>query len=221
MSSLPALALRTTRVRFLLESRCNWIEPPRSQFATFPAVAGELATERERCRPCLGLGQINGRKGIEPCENCGGRGWYLVDSYTRARRPEPVRTGPMSGAERAVWRAVTDAAIASTRAFTDRPPEVHTAADLADVRPERWEVERDRHYRSGDYFALSVALEQLPPGAREIVVWTYEYGILNPTSRSEVALEWLTELMPDPIRVPHWLLPDNGGGQRRLERLRA
>lgn len=178
-------------------------------------MPGELATEREKCKSCSGGGTLNGRQGPEQCVNCHGKGWYLIDGYTRKRTVDKPETGPLSGPDRAQWRRTLDTQIDRTKAQLHRPPEVHSAADLADVQPEKWERDRDRYYRAGSYRNLDLALEWLAsraPQARSLIGWVYESGaadlaVLDDSigAASTLAVNILADQMPDPVKVPHWL----------------
>lgn len=190
----------------LLATRTAWFPSPRSQFQSFGAVPGEKATERTSCRPCHGSGVVNGRQGVERCESCQGAGWYLVDGYTGKRETERKREGVLAGPERQAWRRSIDSELTRLRLQLETPSDV-SARSLQDETPARWEVERDRHYRAGDYRALDLALERFAgtrPGLHQIVTWTYEYAILQPSWVSESAVDMLNDDMPDPVRVPHW-----------------
>lgn len=203
---------RRDRLVVLLETRSAWVPAPRSQFGSFGAVPGEKATERKACRSCDETGLVNGRTGQESCPKCDGAGWYLVDGYTGKREDPPREVAVLAGPEREQWRRQTDAKIARLDLQLASPSEV-SARTLQDETPERWERERDRHYRHGDYRALDLALEHHAGAVAQLATWTFEYRILEIAHNTELAkaayaaVDLLNLRMPDPIRVPHWYLP--------------
>lgn len=144
----------------LLESRHAWQPSLTSQFARFGAVVGELATESAVCPKCKGAGDVNSRDGRVPCDNCGAQGTYLVDAYTGFRTAQEgagtLRNAALSHHD---LRLNRDGELQRLREQT-RPPQSE-ATLLAETPPYRWERERDRHYRHGDYAALDRAMDAL------------------------------------------------------------
>lgn len=223
MTEIADLA-RRARTVLLLESRGSWLPGPRSQFASFGAVPGELPTVRRGCRSCHGLGRVAGRRGPEPCVRCGGRGSYLVDAYTGAR-PVDAPLAPLNDEERLRWlrSRSTLAQLEKVNRQLERPPEVHSAADVADVKPYGWEAARDRHYRHGDYRALDLALEWLSgvdPDGRALIGWAFDAEVVPVSGRVGRVVDKLAARLPDPIRVPAWVLPDSPGLRRIRDRQR-
>lgn len=171
----------------LLQTRTAWIDPPRSQFARFGAVPGEKPTVTVACPRCDLDGMVTVKKGErKPCPNCDGKGTFQVDSYTRQREDEkppstkPEHLGNLSGPQRETWRAATDAKIAAVKQQLKTPLEL-ASQSYDDIRPERWERERDWHFRHGDYRALDLVLEGLSGEEQAVVqvaTWTHEYQIV-------------------------------------------
>lgn len=227
VAAFPAADTRDRRHRtiLLLESRHDWQPAPRSQCATFGALPGELATEPVKCRSCHGAGTVNGRKGPEPCSTCSGAGRYLVDAYTGAR-PGSQKIGEKP--TRTETQRRMDAEIQRLRLQLERPSEIRTGADLAGMAPFVWERDRDRHYRHGDYRALDLALEWLAgvaPERRQLLAWVFEHRVVSlgdaPAGVRAAAVrsvDMVAGRLPDPIRVPPWLLPKHPALARRERR---
>jgi hypothetical protein len=95
----------------------------------------------------------------------------------------------------------------------------------ANLSPEPWERAREAHYRHGSYHELSLALEWLAgraPNMARLVVWVYELGLVAPGpethARAEQGLDAVAARMPDPIRVPGWLLPHPARDRQQARR---
>lgn len=209
----------------LLQSRHDWQATPRSQFATFGAPAGELATRRVKCQSCNGEGTLNTRGGVKPCEKCSGAGTRMVDAYTGYSSSDDGRTegSRKTGLTRHDKRRLADQEITMLHKQT-RPPQSE-ATLLAETPPYQWERERDRHYHHGDYQQLEHALQWLTttiPQARILIGWAYESGVAqlgclhpNVQTAAELSVDHLNRRMPDHVRVPHWLKPKHPAQQRR------
>lgn len=212
----------------LLESRHAWQPSLTSQFSRFGAVVGELATESAVCPKCKGAGDVNSRDGRVPCDNCDAQGTYLVDAYTGFRTAqEGAGTLRQAALSHHDLRRKRDGELQRLKEQT-RPAQSE-ATLLAETPPFRWERERDRHYRHGSYAELSHALEWLneqSPTAHQIVTWTYEYRIIRQPAQpvaiaALAAVDVLAGRMPDPIRVPPWLVGKQGADRRRDEKRAA
>lgn len=225
---------RGDQVIVLLRSRTNWHGPIR--VATFGGESGEKATEWVLCRPCGGTGNVRERakKGAAPvdvpCEKCEGAGRYLVDAYT-GRKEGEVNTGNLfNGSERAAHEAAVVAQIDRLKKQT-APPKSSDADIIAETTPFQWERERERYFKAGSYHELDEALEWLngkSPQARALIEWVYVSGALelgcladSILTSAELAVELLADRMPDPIRVPHWLIESQTGGARRKQERHA
>lgn len=222
---------RRDRTILLLRTRHDWQPGLRSQFSSFGALPGQKATQWRICGSCDGQKTVRTRKGDEPCPKCEGKGRFLVDAYTGRRDDEP-ETKLFSAAERSEWRRKLEQQIGRLQAQLEKPPTIRTADDLAGVKPYGWEIERDRYMKAGSYRQLDTALEWLSehnPAARALVGWVYEsgadtLGCLDESivKAADLAVELVAARLPDPIRVPHWCLPQNPAAARKqAERSKA
>lgn len=213
---------RRERTILLLQSRTAWHPGIRSQFATFGALPGEKATRRETCSVCLGDCEVPSRAGPVPCERCNARGSYLVDAYTGYRSTDE---GPWKGAaaKTAVEKRRQDDATIARLAQQVAPP--RSQADLiheANSNPEPWERQREAHHRHGSYRELTLALEWLSgtaPNLWQLVLWVFELDMVRVTPPALLrdallGVDALAERLPDPIRVPPWLMPATGAARR-------
>lgn len=216
-------------VVILLQTRTAWIDPPRSQFARFGAVPGEKPTVKHECERCTGDGKVNTRAGLKPCETCEGKGFVLVDGYTG--KTEREKPDPLADKDRKLWRQKVDGELSRLRDQLDKPSEVHSTADVASIPPYRWERERDWHFRHGDYRALDLVLEELPPAVVRLATWMFEYEVLvwehAPEALRKLALDAvqvvadrMVSLLGRDVRVPALYRPKHPAEIRKQKRLR-
>lgn len=219
---------RRQRTIILLETRTAWHPGLRSQFATFGAKSGEAPTSRTTCTACKGDGTMPSRTGPQPCERCEGKGSYLVDRYTgyRSREEGPWRTGGLSPVEKG---RLADAEIQRMSSQTAPPKSERDLIEEANASPEPWERAREAHHRHGSYRELTLALEWLAgsaPNAWQLVTWVYELGMAKVTpapliERALYGVDLTAARLPDPIRVPPWLLPTTGAARRVADKAAA
>lgn len=224
------MSVRRARTILLLESRTDWMPQPRSQFAAFGAIPGEAATRRETCSRCRGECEIPTRLGPEPCDRCDGEGSYLVDAYTgeRSSSEGPFRIGALSAVEKDRKAVATIARMGSQIA---PPKSERDLIEDANKNPEPWERQREAHYKHGSYRELDLALEWLGggwPEARQLVEWAYEFHVIaigkcspDIVRAAEACVDRLCERMPDPVRVPAWLLPAHPAEVRIARKMAA
>lgn len=219
---------RREQTILLLQSRNDWHPQVRSQFATFGALPGEKATVRETCSACAGEGTTPTRTGPEPCKRCDAKGSYLVDAYTGFRSRDEGPWKGMAKMTEVEKRRQSDATIARMVAQTAPPKSERDLIEEANLSPEPWERSREAHHRHGSYRELTLALEWLgdtAPAAWNLVRWVYELGMVRVTSepllaRALFGVDLVAVRLPDPIRVPPWLLPAHPA-QARIERRKA
>jgi hypothetical protein len=175
---------------------------------------GRVTTKGQPCAACSPLlGAKSGKPhfgvkhGCRPCLICDGWGWVRsrtsrFDGYAR----EPI--DDQSRADNSADLAARLARSTMLLAEWERPETVGFA----------WERRREQQWRSGDYQALTKALQSLERIApRRASVWWRkvvldEPLVLSHTMKSELrrTTEMLCELMPDrDLRVPRHLQPSN------------
>lgn len=230
-----ALTERRTRTVALLESRLDWHPPSRDSVASLPAVARPGVGAWVKCLRCEGTGRVTGAGvGAKPCRGSHAAWPYghrcrpclaCEDGWVRAvsddagtdRMLMPGRhdlaTEQQAKLEARAARARDERALEQQLS----PAAASLADDLAATLPARWERDRDRHYREGSYRELDVALEWLGgsrPEARQLVEWAYEFRVISLGRCSasvvrvaEACVDLVAVRMPDPVRVPRWLLP--------------
>lgn len=237
-----AAALTLTRRQatiILLESRLDWHEfHPGAQPAQLPQIAKAGVGSWERCDRCATTGRVIGsglaakpcrgahiqwpyEHNCRPCAACD-NGWKRVagegsDRMLNAGKHD-LHSAVMVKEESRLARLRENAALARQLAA----PHKTDKDEIAETPPFRWERERDRHYRHGDYAALSTALAWLleqSPTAHQLVTWVYEYRIIRqpaqPVAAAALAgVDVLAARMPDPIRVPDWLVPKHPAAAR-------
>ena len=197
---------RHTQIIRLLQTRDhNLPDQQRHDQAASGFVHG--VTHRETCPDCLANGRPDGMPG---CDTCGGNG-YLE----RLEPRDPYATdrvlpyGLSHDRHETIRRR--DAELARLAAQT-RPPWSSTADELADANehPYGWERARGAMWRDYDYPALDQALEQLRQQcdtAYHVLHAVYVYGYLPLTAPTlavvaDLAVEFLSERLPDPLRAP-------------------
>ena len=225
---------RRARTIMLLESRLDWHPAGRDSVASLQATAKPGVGAWVRCTRCAGAGRVVGLgvaakpcrgahhrwpygHGCRPCVVCED-GWVHTDGEGGSDRmlapgKHELHTAAIEKLERAEQRARDEEALVAQLAR----PSQSLADDLAATRPERWERERDRHMAAGSYRELDLALEWLGDVSllgRRLVEWCYEFRIvrlvmLRPevTAAAELAVDLAASRMPDPVRVPPWLMP--------------
>lgn len=217
---------RRQRTVLLLGSRTAWHPQVRSQFATFGALPGEKATRRETCSTCHGEGETPTRVGKQPCPRCAGKGSYLVDAYTGYRSRDEGPWDGKAAMTEVEKRRQSDATIARMAAQTAPPKTEQDLIEEANLNPEPWERAREAHHAHGSYRELTLALEWLEgvsPEGWNLLRWVYELDMLRVTSpalmvRTVSALDLVNGRMPDPIRVPKWLMPRHPAQERIANR---
>lgn len=219
----------------LLESRLDWHPANRDSLAALPSIAKPGVGAWVRCERCAGSGRVTGRgfaakpcrlahaewpfrHGCRPCLVCDD-GWLHArggdagtDRMLIAGRHD-LETEQQQKLEARAARQREDQALEQQLA----PAAKSVRDDIAETPPFRWERDRDRHYAAGSYRELDLALEWLggrAPAARQLVEWAYEFRVIRiGNCRPEVSrvaalcVDGLNERMPDPVRVPKWLLP--------------
>lgn len=195
---------RLDQIRRLLQARDQHLpEPPlRSVEARQrkPGFAHRVKV-RVSCEDCL----ANGRA-VPGCETCGGRGYLDV-----SRRADPYDTGVStaafghSGATAHEAREERDRQLDRLEAQL-APAPVSEADVLAELRPERWEIDRARSWASFDFAALDIALDRLrvadyPAYHAVHVALVYGWGDA-PTELVERGLERLSGWLPEELRAP-------------------
>ncbi len=246
---LPAgLSERRTRTILLLESRLDWHPVGRDSVASLQATAKPGVGAWVRCDRCAGSGRVVGfglrakacrashtvwpsGHGCRPCLVCED-GWVATRGEDGSDRMLAAGVHGLheEGLQRHEARAARDRMLAALSSQLARPSS-SLADDLAATRPERWERDRDRHYRQGSYRELDLALEWLggrSPSARQLVEWAYEFRVIHLGScrrevvaAAEACVDVVASRLPDPVRVPGWLLPRAGGPSARVANRRA
>ena len=210
------------------------------------SIAGEGPSERIDCNSCQGQGEIR-RRGVPfLCEACAGRGWIVVDAYTRrivgteetgtVNRVKAVRCDACAGngahgnQQRCqVCRGSGWVEVPLSRLAAVRAPLSADAPELGAGDPVLACLERRE--RAGDFEQLGLALAalrlELPRSYRTVVrVYVeavYEVEDLAPYSllAHDVGIAYVLRLMPQEIRVPSWAARNERRRRERLKRKRS
>lgn len=186
------------------------------------AQRGESPSLKLDCRRCQGEGVLGRKK----CVSCAGRGFVVVDSYTRCPVADE-RTGTVAQDHETrrvrseVVRRELNVLEANLR-LRDGSEAAHDAFTAAVEQGERL-------YRQGSYWELDRCLEALrdrEPLAAHAVMLAHVY---EPTLRCYGSVSALAHLaawgvsfvvlrMPDPIRLPRHLLDNTTAGKAFHER---
>jgi len=237
----------TRQLALALLLRCTTdltYDPPTwtNQLVTRQSRPGEGPSTRIDCHTCQGQGNVR-RRGVPfLCETCAGRGWLIVDAYTRrmigtaetglVNRVKAIRCDACSGngahgngqrcehCRGGGWIEVPLSRLAAVHA-----PLSADAPELGAGDPVLACLERRE--RAGDFEQLGLALGalrlELPRSFRTVVrVYVeavYEVEELSDYARlaHDIGLAYLLRLMPDEIRVPAWAARNE---RRRREQLR-
>lgn len=212
MADQSTIEERIRRTQILLDSYLDYL--PAAYRPSLQTTPGPVASRTSRCDYCAGRGTLPNKRLCPICDGDGRRprrpGEPLTDEYT----DEEVTTD-----ETSIVRSMTPYELDAALARVERL----LAEREGRYDDEPWVRKKERMRRHGDYGALERALLVLRHRhpLQYIHVWNalvLGWQLPNPDAERHVkdGVARLANDLPDPIRVPKWLLPEDLALKRSL-----